>query len=110
MGIFGAVATALRSAWSEIAVRQAVGAMPLQAARAPLKTLGRSLLVGAAIGLNLTPMVLAAAAVLGLAPGGTPALAMTLAAGAVLFAAAAAVAPSLIRAARTSPADLLRAR
>lgn len=110
VGIFGAVATALRSAWPEIAVRQAVGALPMQAARAPLKTLTRAVAVGTAIGLGLTPPVLSAAAALGLAPDGTPALPMALAAGAVSLAAGAAVAPSLIRASRTSPAELLRAR
>ena len=110
VGIFGAVATALRSAWSEIAVRQAVGAMPLQAARAPLKTLVRSLLVGAAIGLSLTPMVLSAARAMGVGSAGAPTIPLALSGVAVLIATVTATAPLLLRAARTSPAELLRQR
>ena len=110
LGIFGAVATALRAAWPEIAVRQAIGAMPVQAARAPLRALTRSVLIGVALGLAVTPMVLSAARALGLGSGGAAAIPLTLAGGAVLLAGLAATAPSLIRAARTSPAELLRAR
>jgi putative ABC transport system permease protein len=110
LGIFGAVATALRAAWPEIAVRQAIGAMPVQAARAPLKALTRSVLIGVALGLSVTPMVLSAARALGLGTGGAPTIPLTLAGGAVVLAALAATAPSLIRAARTSPAELLRHR
>jgi hypothetical protein len=110
LGIFGAVATALRSAWPEIAVRQAIGASPLAAARAPIRTLTGSILVGILVGLAATPLVLSGAAALGLGSTGLPALPMLLAGFAVLVAAIGATAPSLLRAARSSPAELLRAR
>jgi hypothetical protein len=107
MGIFGAAAAALRSAWSEIAVRQAVGALPLQAARAPLRPLGRALLAGMVLGIAVTPAVLAAARALGLDPS-NGVLAVTLAAVLVPLAAASAIAPTVWRATRSSPAELLR--
>ena len=107
LGIFGATATALRAAWGEIGVRQAIGAMPLQAARAPLRILARALLTGMAGGLLAAPLALTAAEGLGLASAG---ILMPLAAGAlsVLAAAAAAAGPSLWRTSRVPPADLLR--
>jgi putative ABC transport system permease protein len=110
LGIFGAAAAALRAAWPEIAVRQAVGAMPFQAARAPLRTLTRALLIGMVAGLAVTPLALSAAEGLGLAAAGT--LAQSLATGvvAVSLAAVAATAPSIWRASRSSPAELLRER
>jgi hypothetical protein len=110
LGIFGAVATALRAAWPEIAVRQAIGASPFAAARAPIRTLSRSILCGVVLGLAVTPLVLSGAAASGLGTSGTPALPMLLAGLAVLVAAIGATAPSLVRAARSSPAELLRAR
>jgi predicted permease len=110
LGIFAAVATALRAAWPEIAVRQAIGALPVQAARAPLKALARSILIGIVLGLSVTPMVLAAAGALGLGSSGASVMPLALAGAAVVLAALAATAPSLLRAARTSPAELLRAR
>ena len=110
VGIFGAVATALRSAWPEIAVRQAIGAMPVQAAGAPLKALIKSVLIGVVLGLSITPMVLSAARAMGLGPNVAPTVPLALAGVAVLIAALAATAPLLIRAARTSPAELLRDR
>ena len=110
VGIFGAVATALRSAWSEIAVRQAIGAMPVQAAAAPLKALTTSLLIGVVVGLSVTPMILSAARAMGLGSNGAATWPLPLAGAAVLLAAMAATAPLLVRATRTSPAELLRAR
>lgn len=50
LGIFGAAAVALRTAWPEIAVRQAIGAKPFEAARAPLAVLARALAIGIGLG------------------------------------------------------------
>jgi putative ABC transport system permease protein len=110
LGVFGAAAVALRSAWPEIAVRQAIGAMPLQAARAPLGLLGRALVIGMAIGLVLSPLALSAAEALGLSDSEGVVGPMVLGVLGVLTVSVIAVGPPLIRAARTSPADLLRAR
>ena len=110
LGIFGAAAVALRSAWPEIALRQAIGAMPFQAARAPLWLLGRALLAGVGIGLLLSPLALSAAAALGLGGGDSVLIPLVLGTLGVLIVSAIAVGPPLVRAARTSPADLLRAR
>jgi len=107
MGMFGATAAALRSAWTEIAVRQAIGAQPLQAAHAPLGQLTRALAAGIVTGIALTPVVLSAAAAVGLSTDdrvGPIVLATAL----VMTAALAAVAPSLWRAARVPPSVLLR--
>jgi putative ABC transport system permease protein len=110
LGVFGAAAVALRSAWPEIAVRQAIGARPLQAARAPLGLLGRALAVGMAIGLVVSPLALSAAAALGLSSRDGALIPLALGALGVSIVSAIAVGPPLIRAARSSPADLLRAR
>ena len=110
LGIFGATAVALRSAWPEIAVRQAVGARPLQAASAPLRVLGRALVAGLGIGLLLSPLALSAAAALGLGRSNGVLLPLVLGTLGVLTVSAIAVGPPLVRAARISPADLLRAR
>ena len=107
LGIFGAAATALRAAWMEIGVRQAIGAMPLQAARAPLGILSRALGIGIAVGLLVAPLALSAAEGFGVTAGG---MFLPLAAGGVSVAGAAtiAVGPSFWRATRRSPAELLR--
>jgi hypothetical protein len=110
LGIFGATAVALRSAWPEIAVRQAIGAMPFQAARPPLRLLGRALVAGIGIGLLLSPLALSWAAALGLGSSDGVLLPLALGTLGVLTVSAIAVGPPLVRAARTSPADLLRAR
>ena len=47
LGTFGAASGALRAARSEIAVRQALGARPVQAVGAPLVQLGRALAIEA---------------------------------------------------------------
>jgi hypothetical protein len=107
MGMFGAAAAALRSAWTEIGVRQAIGARPLQAAQAPLRTLTRALCAGVAAGVALTPVVLSAAAAAGLSTD-ERLRPIAIAAVLVTIAAAAAVAPSLWRAVRVPPAELLR--
>jgi putative ABC transport system permease protein len=108
LGIFGAASVALRVAWSEIAVRQAVGARPFQAARAPLSVLGRALGIGIAIGLALAPLALSSVQAIGLTLEDNVALPLVAGAVAVVLAAAMATAPSLWKAARTSPAELLR--
>ena len=107
IGIFAAAAAALRAAWSEIAVRQAIGARPLQAARAPLRRLIRALLVGVVVGVVLTPLALASASALGLSVTNSvvPVVAAIVL---VPLAAAAAMAPSLWRAVRLAPAEVLR--
>jgi hypothetical protein len=108
LGIFGAVATALRAAWQEIAVRQAVGAMPFQAARAPLRMLGRALALGMILGLFLTPVALAAAEALGLHTSDGIVVPLIAGVAAVVGAAGIACGPPLVKAVRTSPAELLR--
>ena len=98
LGIFGNAAAALRAASSEIAVRQAIGARPFQAARAP-----RGMLAG----LLFAPLVLSVAEGLGITSGGIfwPLLIGALS---VLGAAAVAAGPSIWRLSRISPAELLR--
>jgi predicted permease len=108
LGTFGAAATALRAAWQEIAVRQAVGAMPFQAARAPLRMLGRALGLGTILGLFLTPMALAAAEVLGLRASDGIVAPLIAGVAAVIGAATIATGLPLFKAVRTSPAELLR--
>ena len=108
VGIFGAAATALRAAWAEIAVRQAIGAMPWQAAGAPVRLLGRALVAGVGLGLLLTPAALSATAAAGLTRDASIAVPLAAAAAVVLAVAALAALPSLRKAARSSPAQLLR--
>ena len=108
LGVFGAAAGLLRAAWAEIAVRQAVGARPLQAAGAPLRALARALLAGVLVGLGLSPAVLSGARLLGLTSAGDLLMPLMLATVSVCVAAAIAIVPSLGRAATASPAELLR--
>ena len=107
LGIFAGAATALRVAWAEIAVRQAVGASPFQAARAPLRMLTRAL-AGILSGLALAPAVLSAAASVGLSSPGASLLPLLGAIALVPAAAAVTIVPSLVRAAKCPPAELLR--
>lgn len=108
LGIFGVAAAALRAAWTEIAVRQAVGAMPWQAARAPLRRLTRALCLGLVAGLAAAPLLLSGAGALGLSLSERPFLPLAGAAITVTIAAAAGIVPSLWRAAQSTPAELLR--
>jgi putative ABC transport system permease protein len=108
LGIFAAAAGALRAAWGEIAVRQAIGARPLQAARAPLGVLTRALALGIVAGLSLSPLVLSLAARIGLSSEGMIALPLAAALALVLTAAATSIVPSLLQAAKSPPAQLLR--
>jgi putative ABC transport system permease protein len=108
LGIFAAAAAALRAARAEIAVRQAVGARPLQAATAPLRVLARALAVGVAAGVFGSPIVLLAAEGAGLSASGNVVASISVAAALVFAVAAAAAIPSMRRAASLSPAQLLR--
>jgi putative ABC transport system permease protein len=110
LGIFGAVVGALRGAWTEIGIRQALGALPFAAARAPLKLLGRAVLAGMILGLALTPATLGATAALGLTLGDDALGPLALGGSAVLAAAVLATVPSVWRASRTSLSELLRDR
>ncbi len=107
LGIFGAAATALRAAWAEIGVRQAIGAMPLQAAWAPLGILTRAVALGMGTGLLVAPLALAAVRGLGIASGDMVSP-LVIGALSVFTAAAVAAGPSVWRASRRSPAELLR--
>jgi hypothetical protein len=108
LGVFGAAGTAMRAAWQEIAVRQAVGARPFEAALAPLGILARALVSGVVVGLLVTPVLLRAGRFLGLdAPASVvPALVVAVAMVAVM--AALAVIPALWQATTSSPSALLR--
>jgi hypothetical protein len=108
LGVFGAAGTAMRAAWQEIAVRQAVGARPFEAALAPLGILARALVSGVGVGLLVTPVLLRAGRFLGLdAPASVvPALVVAVAMVAVM--AALAVIPALWQATTSSPSALLR--
>jgi predicted permease len=108
LGTFGAASAALRAARSEIAIRQALGARPAQAVRAPLNQLARALTAGMLIGLIVTPLALSGVEALGLHNGDGAILPIVTGAAAVLLAAAAACTPSLIQAGRVAPAELLR--
>lgn len=110
LGVFGAAATALASAWAEVAVRQAVGATPLRAARAPLALLGQAIGAGLAAGALASPAAVGATAMTGIAA--ERAWMLPLLAGALIVTAAAALAvwAPLMRAARLPPAELLRQR
>jgi predicted permease len=108
LGVFGAAAGLLRAAWPEIAVRQAIGARPFQAARAPLRVLIRALCVGVLAGLAVSPAVLVGASSLGLSWTGNTLVPLAMSAVVVAVAAAAAIVPSLSRAANASPGQLLR--
>jgi putative ABC transport system permease protein len=108
LGIFAAAAGGPRSAWGETAVKQRVGARPLQAAGAPLRLLTRALATGIVAGLALAPAVLSAAASVGLSSPGAFLLPLLGAIAVVPTAAAVAIVPSLVRAAKRPPAELLR--
>ena len=109
LGIFAAAASALRAAGGEIAVRQAVGARPLQAARAPLQTLSRALLLGITLGAAVCPLALVGAATLGVFTSANVVVPVLAATAIVVVVAAAAAMPSVAGAARRTPAELLRA-
>lgn len=110
LGVFGAAATALASAWSEVAVRQAVGATPLQAARAPLTLLGKAIGLGLAAGALASPAAVGALAMTGIAAERAWIWPLMAGAPIVMAAVGLAVWPSLMRAARVPPAELLRQR
>jgi hypothetical protein len=108
LGTFGAASAALRAARSEIAIRQALGARPAQAVGAPLGALTRALALGIVVGLLLTPLALSAGNWLGLGAGDSRIWPVAAGAAAVLAATLVAATPTLVHAARVSPAELLR--
>jgi predicted permease len=109
LGIFGAAAAALRVARREVAVRQAIGATPFIAARAPLRSLVLGLLTGIAVGTALTPIALQAVVLIGVADASGVSAALLFAGAAVIAAVTLAVALTLTPAMKASPAELLRA-
>jgi predicted permease len=108
LGIFGAAATTLGVARREVAIRQAIGATPFVAARAPLRSLLIAIAGGTFLGSVAAPGALQLLASLGVADAS--ALWIALAGGALTVAASAGVAIGVtIRPAmRASPAELLR--
>jgi predicted permease len=108
LGVTAAAGAAVRAAWGEIGLRQAMGATPVRAVRAPLRSLLRAVLFGTAAGLALGPPVLSAAAALGWAPASSSVWALAVAAAAVMGAAVLGVLPSARRAAQIPLSDLLR--
>ncbi len=67
LGIFGAAATTLRVARREVGIRQAIGATPLGAARAPLRSLLTALGAGALAGAIAAPGAVSVLAAMGVA-------------------------------------------
>jgi putative ABC transport system permease protein len=108
LGIVGAAAAMLRAARREVAVRQAVGATPLTAARAPLRSMLVGLVAGTALGIALTPVALQAAVAVGVAEASGISGALLVAAAAVMGAATLAIAVTLGPAMKASPSELLR--
>jgi putative ABC transport system permease protein len=108
LGIFGAAATVLRGARREVAIRQAIGATPFVAARAPLRSLVLAVSGGTLIGSIAAPGALQLLASIGVAD--SAGLWMALGGGALTVAAAAgvAIAVTVRPAMRASPAELLR--
>lgn len=109
LGIFGAAATTLGAARGEVAIRQAVGATPLRAARASLRSLLIALAMGMILGIAIAPGALGVLASLGVADTSGMAIALVVAGAAVASSAALAVSLTLRRAMKISPAELLRA-
>jgi hypothetical protein len=108
LGIFGAAATALGASRREVAVRQALGATPLEASAAPLRALIQAVAVGTGTGVLAAPAILGSLTVIGhegAAGALTPVTAGSLA---VIISAAAAIWPSLRKTSRLPPAALLR--
>jgi putative ABC transport system permease protein len=108
LGIFGAAATMLRVARRETAIRQAVGATPFRAARAPLRSLGAALTLGTLGGAALAPGGVGLLAAMGVAASGDLWMPLGVAAASVATAAGVAIGLSIRQATATSPAELLR--
>lgn len=108
VGIFGAAATALRVARREVAIRQAIGATPFVAARAPLRSLLIAITSGTVIGSVAAPGALQLLTALGVADAAVLWLALTGGALTVAAAAGVAIAVTVRPAMRASPAELLR--
>ena len=108
VGIFGAAATALRAARREVAIRQAIGATPFVAARAPLRSLLIAIACGTVLGSVAAPGALQLLTALGVADAAVLWLALTGGALTVAAAAGVAIAVTVRPAMRASPAELLR--
>jgi putative ABC transport system permease protein len=108
VGIFGAAATALRLARREVAIRQAIGATPFMAARAPLGSLLMAIAGGTLIGSVAAPGALRLLTAIGVAESSGLWLALAGAALTVAAAAGVAIAVTVRPAMRASPAELLR--
>ena len=108
LGIFGAAATALRVARREVAIRQAIGATPFVAARAPLRSLLLAVTAGTVIGSIAAPGALRLLTAIGVAESSGLWMALTGGALTVVAAAGVAIAVTVRPAMRASPAELLR--
>jgi predicted permease len=108
LGIFGAAAAMLRVARREVGIRQAVGAAPLRAARAPLRSLTTALTLGVLAGAVLAPAGVGLLASMGVAERGGVWTAVVVASASVVGAAGVAIGLNLRRATRVPPAELLR--
>ncbi len=108
LGIFGAAGTVLRGARREVAIRQAIGATPFSAARAPLRSLLTALLIGTVAGGIAAPAALRLLALMGVADASGLLPALTGATAAVAAATLLAVGVTLAPAMKRSPAELLR--
>jgi hypothetical protein len=110
LGIFGAAARLLGSARQEVAVRQAVGATPFKAARAPLRVLMMALVLGALMGAAVAPAGIGVLSSMGVAERGGAWLSLAVATASVAVAAALAVGVNIRRATALPPAELLRSQ
>ncbi len=109
LGIFGAAATVLRIARRDVAIRQAIGASPFRAARAPLGSMTGALAAGLALGLALAPSALRVVATMGVADVAGAATSLVLASVCVAGAALLAIALTLAPVMKASPSEVLRA-
>ena len=92
-----------------MAIRQAIGATPLLAARAPLRSILGALAIGIAAGVLLAPGALGVLVSLGVAKTAGVSTTLALAGIAVIAASALAIGLTLRSAVKVSPAELLRA-
>jgi hypothetical protein len=107
LGIFGTAATMLRVARRETAIRQAVGATPFRAARAPLRSLATALTLGMLGGATLAPGGVGLLAAMGAASVDLW-MPLSVAAASVATAAGVAMGISIRQTSATSPAEMLR--
>jgi hypothetical protein len=108
LGIFGAAATILEAARREVAIRQAIGASPIRAARAPLGALLTALAIGTLAGVVAAPGGVGVLAAMGVADRGGLLAVLSGSAALVIGAAGIAIGLNIRRATGVSPAELLR--